>query len=88
MAESRERVAQFAAQIYQEQGCASLDMALSSTDPQQFADRIALVDTVMDVQSETIERLATEQASLTALEDHLSALRADSAEKKWRPRRP
>ena len=57
-------------------------MALSSTDPQQFADRIALVDTVMDVQSETIERLATEQASLTALEDHLSALRADSAEKK------
>ena len=77
-----ERVAQFAAQIYQEQGFGQLDMALSSTDPQQFADRIALVDTVMDVQSETIERLATEQASLTALEDHLSALRADSAEKK------
>ena len=82
VAESRERVAQFAAQIYQEQGFGQLDMALSSTDPQQFADRIALVDTVMDVQSETIERLATEQASLTALEDHLSALRADSAEKK------
>jgi murein DD-endopeptidase MepM/ murein hydrolase activator NlpD len=59
-------------------------MALSSTDPQQFADRIALVDTVMDVQGETLDRLATEQASLTALEDHLSALRADSAEKKKR----
>ena len=82
VAASRTRVAQFAAQIYQEQGFGQLDMALSSTDPQQFADRIALVDTVMDVQSETIERLATEQASLTALEDHLSALRADSAEKK------
>ena len=80
VADSRTRVAQFAAQIYQEQGFGQLDMALSSTDPQQFADRIALVDTVMDVQSETIERLATEQASLTALEDHLSALRADSAE--------
>ena len=75
-------MAQFAAQIYQEQGFGQLDMALSSTDPQQFADRIALVDTVMDVQSETMDRLATEQASLTALEDHLSALRADSAEKK------
>jgi len=75
-------VAQFAAQIYQEQGFGQLDMALSSTDPQQFADRIALVDTVMDVQSQTMDRLATEKASLTALEDHLSALRADSAEKK------
>ena len=82
VADSRTRVAQFAAQIYQEQGFGQLDMALSSTDPQQFADRIALVDTVMDVQSETMERLATEQASLTALEDHLSALRADSAAKK------
>jgi len=64
-------VAQFAAQIYQEQGFGQLDMALSSTDPQQFADRIALVDTVMDVQGETLDRLATEKASLTALEDHL-----------------
>ena len=79
---SRTRVAQFAAQIYQEQGFGQLDMALSSTDPQQFADRIALVDTVMDVQSQTMDRLATEKASLTALEDHLSALRKDSAEKK------
>lgn len=82
VAASRTRVAQFAAQIYQEQGFGQLDMALSSSDPQQFADRIALVDTVMDVQSETMERLSTEQASLTALEDHLSALRADSAVKK------
>src|SRR6478735_2953265 len=82
VASSRTRVAPFAAQIYQEQGFGQLDMALSSTDPQQFADRIALVDTVMDVQSQTMDRLATEEASLTALEDHLSALRADSAEKK------
>jgi murein DD-endopeptidase MepM/ murein hydrolase activator NlpD len=82
VAASRTRVAQFAAQIYQEQGFGQLDMALSSTDPQQFADRIALVDTVMDVQSQTMDRLATEKASLTALEDHLSALRKDSAQKK------
>ena len=80
--DGRARLAQFAAQIYQEQGFGQLDVALSSTDPQQFADRIALVDTVMDVQGQTIERLATEQASQRALEDHLSALRADSAAKK------
>ncbi len=80
--QSRNRVAQFAAQIYQEQGFGQLDMALTSSDPQQFADRIALVDTVMDVQNEAMERLTTERAGLTALEDHLSALRADSAAKK------
>ncbi len=78
----RDRLAQFAAQIYQEQGFGQLDVALSSTDPQQFADRIALVDTVMDIQGQTMDRLATEQASLRAMEDHLSALRADSVEKK------
>jgi murein DD-endopeptidase MepM/ murein hydrolase activator NlpD len=82
VATGRERLAQFAAQIYQEQGFGQLDVALSSTDPQQFADRIALVDTVMDVQGQTVEQLATEQASQRALEDHLSALRADSVEKK------
>jgi murein DD-endopeptidase MepM/ murein hydrolase activator NlpD len=80
--DGRAKLAQFAAQIYQEQGFGQLDVALSSTDPQQFADRIALVDTVMDVQGQTMEHLATEQASQRALEDHLSALRADSAVKK------
>jgi murein DD-endopeptidase MepM/ murein hydrolase activator NlpD len=78
----RARLAQFAAQIYQEQGFGQLDVALSSTDPQDFADRLALVDTVMDVQGQTMDRLAAEQANLRAMEDHLSALRADSAEKK------
>ncbi|NHA69220.1 M23 family metallopeptidase [Phycicoccus flavus] len=80
--DGRERIAQFAAQIYQEQGFGQLDVALSSTEPQDFADRLALVDTVLDVQAGTMQRLATEQANLTALEDHLSALRADSAAKK------
>jgi murein DD-endopeptidase MepM/ murein hydrolase activator NlpD len=82
VAASRARVAQFAAQIYQEQGFGQLDMALSSSDPQQFADRIALADTVLDVQNRTMERLTTEQANLTAMESRLSALRADSAAKK------
>ncbi|PRY62819.1 murein DD-endopeptidase MepM/ murein hydrolase activator NlpD [Knoellia remsis] len=75
---SREQVAQFAAQIYQDQGFGELDMAMTSTSPQQFADRIALIGTVMDLQSRSIEELATSRASLTAQEDRLSALRADS----------
>ncbi|MGL4174993.1 MAG: peptidoglycan DD-metalloendopeptidase family protein [Dermatophilaceae bacterium] len=82
VAANRTRVAQFASQIYQEQGFGQLDMAFSSTDPQQFADRLALVDTVLDVQDRTMQRLTTERAGLTALEDRLSALRADFAAKK------
>ncbi|MBM6404357.1 peptidoglycan DD-metalloendopeptidase family protein [Phycicoccus sp. CSK15P-2] len=82
VAAGRVRIAQFAAQIYQEQGFGQLDVALSSTEPQQFADRIAMVDTVLDVQNRTMDRLTTEQANLTAIEDHLSALRADSVRKK------
>ncbi|MGL4742936.1 MAG: peptidoglycan DD-metalloendopeptidase family protein, partial [Dermatophilaceae bacterium] len=82
VAANRTRVAQFASQIYQEQGFGQLDMAFSTTDPQQFADRLALVDTVMDVQDRTMQRLTTEQAGLTALEDRLSALRADFTAKK------
>lgn len=77
----RRRIAQFAAQIYQEQGFGQLDIALSSTQPQEFADRLAMVDTVLDVQSRTMERLSAEQANLVALEDHLSALRVDSDRK-------
>ena len=69
VAAGRKRVAQFAAQIYQQQGFGQLDVALSSTQPQEFADRLAMVDTVLDVQNATMERLATEQADLTALED-------------------
>ena len=81
VAAGRKRLAQFAAQIYQQQGFGQLDVALSSTQPQEFADRLAMVDTVLDVQSQTMERLTTERASLTALEDHLSALRVDSDRK-------
>lgn len=80
--DSRGQVAQFAAQIYQEQGFGELDMAMTSTTPQQFADRIALIGTVMDLQGQSMVKLATAKASQTAQEDHLSALRVDSEKAK------
>ena len=80
--DSRSEVAQFAAQIYQEQGFGEFDMAMTSTTPQQFADRIALIGTVMDLQGQSMVALATARASQTAQEDHLSALRADSQKAK------
>lgn len=79
ISDSRERVAQFASQIYQEQGFAELGLAVSAGSPQEFADRVALVGTVLDIQSRSVNRLATEKASRTAQESHLSAVRADSA---------
>ena len=80
--ESRDEVAQFASQIYQEQGFGEFDMAMTSTSPQQFADRIALIGTVMDLQGQSMVALATARASQTAQEDHLSALRSDSEKAK------
>lgn len=80
--DSRGEVAQFAAQIYQEQGFGEFDMAMTSTSPQQFADRIALISTVMDLQGQSMVALTTARASQTAQEDHLSALRADSEKAK------
>lgn len=80
--DSRGQVAQFAAQIYQEQGFGEFDMAMTSTTPQQFADRIALIGTVMDIQGQSMVALATARATQTAQEDHLSALRADSEKAK------
>jgi murein DD-endopeptidase MepM/ murein hydrolase activator NlpD len=85
--DSRTRVARFASQLYQDQGMGQLSVALSATSPEDFANRIAMTDTVMDVQHQELGRLATSQAAATAQEAHLTALRVqtqaakDAAEK-------
>jgi murein DD-endopeptidase MepM/ murein hydrolase activator NlpD len=79
---TRGRVKQFAAQIYQEQGLGQLDVAMNSQSPQQFADRLALVGTVMDLQSQSIGRLEVAQADQTAQRAKLKALEDDSARAK------
>ena len=76
--DSRTRVARFASQLYQDQGMGQLSVALSATSPEDFANRIAMTDTVMDVQHQELGRLATSQAAATAQEAHLTALRAQS----------
>jgi murein DD-endopeptidase MepM/ murein hydrolase activator NlpD len=72
-------VAQFASQLYQEQGMGQLSVAMTSSSPQEFADRLALVGTVADLQSQSMTRLATARADQVFQEAHLSALRQDSA---------
>lgn len=76
----RDRVAGFAAQMYQEQGLGSLEAVLGGGDPSQIADRMAMADVVVDVQNGQLSSLATAAADLTAQQDRLSALRAKVAD--------
>jgi murein DD-endopeptidase MepM/ murein hydrolase activator NlpD len=80
--DSRNRVAQFASQLYQDQGMGQLSVALNATTPDDFASRMAMNDTVMDVQQQTLSKLATAQAAATAQEAHIRALRQQVAEAK------
>jgi murein DD-endopeptidase MepM/ murein hydrolase activator NlpD len=77
--DARARIATFAAQMYQDQGLGQLSVALESTSPDDFATRIAMTDTVLDVQAQNLGRLAAEQASANAQRAHLSALREEVA---------
>lgn len=76
LAETRTRVARFASQLYQDQGMGQLSVALSATTPDDFANRIAMNETVMDVQNQSLSRLATARAAATAQEAHIKALKA------------
>lgn len=78
IARGRGRVASFAGQVYMEQGMGSFGAAVDAANPQQFADRMALVGAVMDNQHSALTRLATARASQTAQKAHVEALRADS----------
>ncbi|MDF2146297.1 M23 family metallopeptidase [Knoellia sp. p5-6-4] len=82
IADTRARVAHFAAQMYQDQGMGQLSVALSATSPDDFATKIAMADTVMSVQNKSLDRLSTVQAAATAQKAHVEALRRDSARAK------
>jgi murein DD-endopeptidase MepM/ murein hydrolase activator NlpD len=79
LSDSRTRVARFASQLYQDQGMGQLSVALSATTPEEFANRIELTDAVMDVQNQSLSRLATAQAAATSQEAHIKALRVQVA---------
>jgi murein DD-endopeptidase MepM/ murein hydrolase activator NlpD len=79
LADSRTRVARFASQLYQDQGMGQLSVALSATTPDEFASRVELTDTVMDVQNQSLAKLATARAAATAQEAHITALKEQVA---------
>ncbi len=80
--DAQRRVANFAAQMYQDQGMGQLAVALSATSPDEFATRIAMADTVMDVQRKAVGKLATIRAGAVAQKAHIAALGQDVAEAK------
>ncbi|WP_068398528.1 M23 family metallopeptidase [Kribbia dieselivorans] len=78
ISDTRDRVAGFAAQMYQEQGLGQLSVAMSAESPDDLATRLAMADTVMEVQNSAIGDLATTRANLVAKQDNLKALRGES----------
>ncbi|NNM47858.1 M23 family metallopeptidase [Knoellia koreensis] len=77
IADARRRVAQFASQLYQDQGMGQLAVALNATSPDDFASRVAMTETVGDVQRRSLARLSTLRAGAAANEAHLVALRQE-----------
>jgi murein DD-endopeptidase MepM/ murein hydrolase activator NlpD len=77
--DTRRRVASFAAQMYQEQGLGELSVAMDAESPTDLASRLAMADTVMTVQNDSIDELVTMKAGLIAQESHLRALREEVA---------
>ena len=77
--DTRRRVASFAAQMYQEQGLGELSVAMDAESPTDLASRLAMADTVMTVQNDSIDELTTMKAGLVAQESHLRALREEVA---------
>lgn len=75
---AREGVARFAAQVYTGQGSGELSVAMDAQTPQEFADRLAMVDILMQVQQASIGDLAGARAEQVAQEDLLQALRAEA----------
>lgn len=78
IATERTRVAQFASHVYMSQGAGgAAAVAAEALAPGMVAERLLLAETVMDLQSATLDKLATARATEVALEDRLRALRVE-----------
>ncbi len=75
LASSEREVADVAAQMYMQQGMGEMTVAMDAQSPSDFADRLAMTGTVLELQQSQISRLASSRATQVALEAHLSALR-------------
>ncbi|MCE1178500.1 MAG: peptidoglycan DD-metalloendopeptidase family protein [Micrococcales bacterium] len=79
ISKSRKQVANFAVELYQNAGMGELSVAMSATSPDDFATKMAMTDTVMDVQNRRITLLSSAQADESATQARLVALRKETA---------
>lgn len=72
---SRRAVANFAGQVYQQQGLGTMSVVVGSEDPSAFVDKMIMAEAVGDTQSSALEELSTSKANLVSTGDRLEALR-------------
>ena len=75
LSSSERQVADVAAQMYMQQGAGELSVAMDAESPSDFADKLAMAGTVLEIQQTQLADLAESRATQAAQEAHLSALR-------------
>lgn len=77
--EAQDQLGNMARDAYQQGGVSGLSIALEATSPEDFTNRLVMMDTVMRVRSATLRGLDTMRAEGRAVEAHLVAVRQQVA---------
>jgi murein DD-endopeptidase MepM/ murein hydrolase activator NlpD len=80
--EAQDQLGNMARDAYQQGGDSGLAIALEATSPEDFTNRMVMLDTVMRVRGATLRGLGTMQAEGKAVQAHLVAVRQQVAELK------
>ena len=75
LSSSERDIADVAAQMYMQQGMGEMTVAMDAQSPSDFADRLAMTGTVLEIQQAQLAALAASRATQVAQEAHLTALR-------------
>ena len=79
---AEDQLGNMARDAYQQGGVSGLSIALEATSPEDFTNRLVMMDTVMRVRSATLRGLDTMRAEGRAVQAHLVAVRQQVAELK------
>jgi len=77
--EAQDQLGNMARDAYQQGGVSGLSIALEATSPEDFTNRLVMMDTVMRVRSATLRGLDTMRAEGRAVTAHLVAVRQQVA---------
>ncbi len=77
--EAQDQLGNMARDAYQQGGVSGLSIALEATSPEDFTNRLVMMDTVMRVRSATLRGLDTMRAEGRAVKAHLVAVRQQVA---------